>query len=651
MKLISTLSAIVLLGAITPAYSQIAFSEDFEGVTTPALPGTFTQNTTSTKTGWKTHTGTLAFTNLDWAVPAHTIYAVVDDWNSDPDANGLTSLITPYIDLTTLTKPYLSFEYYFIQAGYNGGARENCTVEITKDSGVTWVPIDTLAGDPDNWQRSHTNLSAYIGEPAVQFAIRYRDGGAKLIGAAVDNIKVFDPPAKDVELSDVSPLPGESASYKLGGGNVTISGNIFNNGSDAITGYTIHYQQGMGSVVSDVVTGVNIPPFTTASFSAPTAYVMPTTVGEYPMNIWIELTGDNNALNDSGKTTLTAVSFMPNKKILAEEGTGTWCGWCPRGHVFMDSIANSTTHRESFSLVAVHNNDPMVVSAYDSKLGGLIGGYPSMVIDRRDEVDPSELFTVYAEQKDNFGFADITLTDIPVSGFNLSIKASVKPAIDLSGDYRLAMVLTQDDVRGTGAGWAQANYYSFQSANQPLKGSGLDWQQEPNNVPAEKMHYNHVARAILPNPDGAAGSLPATMTAGTTYDYTFNAVMQPFWHRYNMHVIVMIIRNSDGQVLNSNNMVLPLGMNDVNAGITEFTVFPNPAVNTAYVDFSLEQTSNVNVVVTDMMGRTVQSVNKQNFASGKHRLNIDLANLSNGIYNVSLQTDNGTISTRLSVVK
>src|SRR5690606_9860816 len=139
-----TISAIMLLGVLTPGYSQVAFSEDFEGATVPALPSSLTQNTTSVKTGWKTHTGSLAFANLDWAIPAHTIYAVVDDWNSDPDTNALTSLITPNIDLTTLTKPYLGFEYYFIQAGYNGGARESCIVEISKDTGVTWVPIDTL---------------------------------------------------------------------------------------------------------------------------------------------------------------------------------------------------------------------------------------------------------------------------------------------------------------------------------------------------------------------------------------------------------------------------------------------------------------------------------------------------------------------------
>src|SRR5690606_19016369 len=167
------------------------------------------------------------------------------------------------------------------------------------------------------------------------------------------------------------------------------------------------------------------------------------------------------------------------------------------------------------------------------------------------------------------------------------------------------------------------------------------------------MHYNHVARGIFPGPDGASGSLPASMTAGTSYDYTFNVAMQPIWHRYNdqMHAVVMLIRNSDGHVLNSNNIVVPLGIENKDAGISAFTVFPNPASDKAIVNFSLANASDVNVVVTDMMGRTVQVVNKSEFAAGKHQMNINLAGVAAGVYNVTLNTDNGMVSTRLSVVK
>ena len=47
----------------------------------------------------------------------------------------------------------------------------------------------------------------------------------------------------------------------------------------------------------------------------------------------------------------------------------------------------------------------------------------------------------------------------------------VKPALDLNGDYRLALVITEDNVHGTGTGYDQHNYYSNQSQNLPLSGA------------------------------------------------------------------------------------------------------------------------------------------------------------------------------------
>src|SRR5690606_990733 len=115
-----------------------------------------------------------------------------------------------------------------------------------------------------------------------------------------------------------------------------------------------------------------------------------------------------------------------------------------------------------------------------------------------------ELVNLFNSEKDNFGYADITLTNIPVGEFGFSVKASVRPAVDLAGDYRLALVLTEDDVHGTTSQWAQTNYYSYQSANLPLVGAGFDWQQQPAKVPADEMYYDFVARQVFPDPNGAA---------------------------------------------------------------------------------------------------------------------------------------------------
>lgn len=651
MKFIAAILIALIAGWSNPVFCQVYFSEDFETVTTPALPLGWSTTTTGT-TGWETHSGAKIFTGT-WAIPAHTQYAVVDDWNNPADINNPGKIFTPIINLSTATNPYLSFDYYYTGASYMGGA-ESCIIEVSTNGGAFYSMFAFLTAKyAGGWHTIYLDASAYAGQTNVSFAITYMDGNDTLMGAAIDNIKVFDPPANDIELKTISPVPGGLTAYGVATANISLGGTIFNNGLSTITSFALNYREGSGPVITDNITGLNVPPFTSSPFSAITPFTLPATLGDYNLNFWAELPGDTNHLNDNAATVLTTVTHMPVKKILAEEGTGTWCGWCPRGAVYMDSLANNF-YKSSFSLVAVHNADTMTVPAYDAKIDSIVSGYPSVAIDRRQEVDPNKLINVYNQQKDYFGYADIVLSYLPATGNNYALKVSVTPVINMAGDYRLALALTENYVSGVSAAWEQENYYSFQMGNIPLTGAGLDWQAEPKKVPASKMHYNHVARGIFPDPNGDFGSLPATMTAGTTYNYTFNIPLETWWDRSNdkMHAVVMLIRNADGHVLNSNNTVVPpLGISDVDAGINHLAVYPNPANDKAYINFTLAEKSTVQIKVTDALGRVMNSISKPGMENGAHKLGIDLSTLSNGIYNVTVQTEKGNISTRLSVIK
>lgn len=638
-----------MTGFIQPCYSQIYFIEDFETVTVPALPGGWT--TTGT-TGWKTYSGAKIFTN-GWMIPAHSQYAVVDDWNNPADINNPGRISTPSINLSAAVSPYLYFENYYTQASFMGGS-ESCIIEVSTNGGTFYTLFAFLPGKfAGGWHPIYLDVSAYAGQSNVQFAISYMDGNDTLMGAAIDNIKIFEPPADDIELRSISPVPGGFTAYGLANGNINLGGTVFNAGLSTITSFTLKYKQGSGPVVSDNITGLNLAPFTSAPFSAVTPVTLPATLGDNNINLWAELPGDSNPLNDSGTTILTTVPYMPLKKILAEEGTGTWCGWCPRGAVYMDSIAKNF-YNNSFSLVAVHNADTMTVPSYDAKLDSLIVGYPSVVIDRRQVIDPNKLIDVYNTQKDYFGYADITLANIlPISYPVYQLSVDVKPVVDLTGDYRLALVITENGVKGTGPAWEQENYYSYQMNNIPFTGAGLDWQAEPKKVPASKMRYDHVARAIFPDANGATGSLPLSMTAGNTYSYTFNVALNFVWFPYqqDMHAVVMLIRNVDGQVLNSNSIALPVGISDVNAGILDFTVFPNPANQTASINFFLEETTDIKVHLTDVIGRTVQVIEKDNLQAGAHSLNVDVSQQVSGLINVTLRTAKASMSARLTILK
>lgn len=646
MRKISTLFAAGLLLSVS-SIAQTVMLQNFESVAPPALPGGWLQQTKAT-TGFKTYTGSIT-ANGSWVCPAHTIYAVIDDWNNNEN-NDSTMLLSPVFSLAGKTGAYLNLDYYYVQAQYSStGQKEEAYIQMSTNGGASWVVIDTFKGKASEWQSKYISLAAYNNTPNLMLSFKYKDNGtAQLPGIALDNIKVFVPAANDAVLTDVTPKLASPKAYGAISTAVTIGGTVLNNGSTPITSFIVKYQQGANPPVTNTVTGVNITSFTSQAFTCSNQYTLPGTLGDYPVKVWVELPGDADNTNDTGNTALTTVSFMPNKKILVEEGTGTWCGFCPRGAVYMDSLHN--TYPNKYSLIAVHNGDPMVVAAYDAFMGGLIGGYPEVVVDRRDIIDPSDLIDNYNEHKDDFGFADITLTDVAASNFDYAIKVTVKPAIDLSGDYRLALALTEDDVHGTGSTWDQSNYYSSGNYG-PLNGAGFAWHTQPSKVPADKMFYDFVARAIVPSTGGAAGSLPATMTAGTNYDYTFNTTIAQPYNRTKMRAVVMLIRNSDGMVLNSNNVSIPLGITNVSAGIDKFIVYPNPATDNVYISLSLNEATNATVQVTDAMGRVVNNVANQQFEKGVHKLTVNTAALAAGMYTVKVQTAKGSLAEQLSIIK
>jgi hypothetical protein len=570
--------------------------------------------------------GDSAIVSTSWYNPAGT----ANDWIVSPSFMAASNMAIKW-DEKASNKDFPD--------GYE--VRVSTTGDAVTD--FTDVIYSTTAAESGGFTTRYASLTAYAGQ-TIYVAFRNNSNDMDLL--YIDNIATYAAPANDLGIVQVTPAASSPKHYGVNNSNMTLGGTVFNFGTSAVTSYTIKYQQGAGPVVSNPVSSVNIPAFGSANFTVTTPYTLPSTLGDYPIQMWVELAGDANNSNDSGNTVVTSVAFMPAKRIFIEEGTGTWCGWCPRGAVYMDSLWNN--YQSQVSLVAVHNGDPMVVSAYDAFIGARIGGYPSVLVDRMEEMDPSNLIDAYNTYKENFGFADIALTYVPSPGFSFSVKADVKPAIDLTGDYRLVLVLAEDNVTGKGAGWGQSNYYSGYA---PLSGAGHNWFTEPSTVPDSKMEYDFVARHIVPSPGGEASSLPSTLTAGTTYDYTFNTTIRADYRRDNMRAIVALIRNSDGAVLNSNVMNVPLGISDVAAGVEQFIVFPNPATNHCTVKFTLAAGSEIGLTVTDLTGRQVKTVAAQEFSAGKHSVNINTNDLPTGIYNLAIKTDKGVMTQKLSVVK
>jgi hypothetical protein len=641
------LSAAACLALGVSSYGQ--FTENFETTSGTALPVGWTQVVAtpppSDSVGWNSGTNT-TLGSTDFPMFTHTRYVAVNDDKYGGAANTNTLLISPTFSLGAGSW-WLKFACSYIKGTYMS-ITEAATVEVTTNGGTTWTVVSTLDANASLWwEPRYIDMSAYAGMSNVQIGFRYKDNGGWVFGWGIDDIEVFSPPANDLNFVAIAPTTGTPASYGLGGSNITILGQIENLGGTTISSFDCKYVFNGGAVVTNAISGLSIAPFTTGTFTVTTPVTLPSAVGPYQLQVWAELAGDANVANDSvGLDTLQTVAFMPAKVMAVEEGTGTWCQWCPRGRVYMDSL--HTLYGDGVSLVAVHNNDPMEVTAYDAWMGTQIGGYPSVMVDRRYELDPSQLLDAYTAFHDDFAFA--TVSAVPtLTGSSLSVAVTVKPAINING-AKLALVITENNLTGTTSAWAQANAYSGSSTNF-LTGAGINYNALANPIPASQMVYDMVGRSIDPSATGGA-VLPASMVYNTDYSYTFTKTLDATWSVPELHGIVLLLDGSNGAVLNSANFALTVGVANVDAGVNNFAIVPNPASTTANVVFDLKQSGNVQADVYDMLGRVVYSVPATHMSAGAGRIAIPLDNnFTSGMYSVKVQTENGIVTGKFNVVK
>ncbi len=157
--------------------------------------------------------------------------------------------------------------------------------------------------------------------------------------------------------------------------------------------------------------------------------------------------------------------------------------------------------------IAVHNNDPMLVSAYDG--GAAFSGFPGMNVDRELKgVDPGPSgINGFVTSRKNIPTPVKLSGDYSISGTQLTANVNGQFFINNPNtNFKLAVVVTEDGVKGTAAGYAQKNYYAG-AGNGAMGG----FENLPETVPAAQMIYDPVGRALLSGYQGQDGSVPAEL--------------------------------------------------------------------------------------------------------------------------------------------
>jgi len=586
--------------------------------------GTYTSGQFSVEMWMKVQAGKGAYFNIQGASPIGSMYSVECFFKADQSI-----VMSNTTDGTVLTGSYTQGVWF----------KYNLNIDMNTN---TWeVLVDGVS------QGTFSNANNQVWAIDI-FPVN--SDAPNLSGYFIDDFTTTYTPYVAVGLDLAT--TGMSMTGNIAGVNQNPSMTVKNLGTTAITSFDMMVDYN-GIQQTDNITGVNIASLSSYTFTF--SHPINLAAGSNPLVATVSNvngTTDDVASNDSKTWTINPIVPALGKVVVAEEGTGTWCQWCPRGAVFMDKF--TTQYAGVFAGIAVHNGDVMTVTDYDA--GMALSSFPGAKVDRGTVKDPSAI------EPDILSRLMIAPTAFITNGATwdagtreLKVSVSCDFKASATSAYKVACVLTEDDVTGTASGYKQSNAYAG-GGNGVMGG----FESLPNPVPAAQMVYNHVARIISPSFTGATNSFPATVAVGEVHVVNFTFTLPASWDENNIHIIGLL-RAPNGTIDNAGTATIPeavangyvdgvstASVTELSQVDTQIQMYPNPAETYTNVVLNLKEQQNVQLNLVDITGKVLRSKN-YGILSGGQQLQIPTASLESGIYFVQITLGTTTSSLRLIV--
>lgn len=625
---------VLLLGiALLPFGANAQFSEDFNGVPTTSGIGSLPAGWTLYDQDGNTPHPQVSFIDAAWKVAVLTggNQVAISTSYYNPPGQSDDWMVTPQISVPA-TSPFLIFEAMAPNQNYADDYEVLISTTGSTPADFSTV-IHSETSPPGTLTPVAIDLSAYAGQ---QVYIAFRNVANDELYLFIDNIKVLTLPNDNLGVTGVELQP-----YSATNTNNTLDITIKNFGANVINTADIDWSDGTNNYTY-TATGLNLQPYstTTVSHSAPVNY---TSVVEKTITVTasnINGNTDSDPSDNTASTIFHTVSQVPAKYVVIEEGTGTWCGWCPRGVVAMEYMYANPALFPNFIGIAVHNGDPMVVTEYDNGAG--ISGFPGCNIDRVEKGAPvtqTGWVNSYNNRKDIVSPAEVSITagyDETTREITASVSADFYTNF-AQADMRLSVVVVEDGVTGTSGGYAQTNYYA--GGGQGAMGG---YESLPDPVPASQMIYDRVGIALLGGYDGEASSIPTAINDGDTANYSFTYTLPTDSDPSEINLVALLIDQGTGAILNANEVDLGTFSIENPVAINDIKVYPNPASEFMNISFGVDVPSDVNLNIYSTTGALVKTLDFEN-VNGKQEVHINVSDLSTGEYLVSLSTNEGAV--------
>jgi thiol-disulfide isomerase/thioredoxin len=218
----------------------------------------------------------------------------------------------------------------------------------------------------------------------------------------------------------------------------------------------------------------------------------------------------------------------PINKVIVEDYTGTWCGYCPP---VAHAIYELKEVYDNIISVGIHNNDELTIdqeSDLRSELG--ISGFPSARLNRTiswfDPYQISDVNSLLSEENNVAISIKSALENIDLE-VNLRIVSNVELV-----NHKLVIYLVESNLI-----YDQSNYFNYVE----------DSYFYNLGNPIENYSHQDVLRKSITNISGNALDLIQPLT---DYKFNFNVEISPDFVQENLAIVAIIV-DSDNNAINS----------------------------------------------------------------------------------------------------
>ena len=289
-------------------------------------------------------------------------------------------------------------------------------------------------------------------------------------------------------------------------------------------------------------------------------------IGEMPVTITIDkVNGQPNAstFNKTEGKVIVLSRIVPHK-VVVEEFTGFWCGWCPKGIVAMEKAKQ--VYGDNVIVATVQYNDALESKEYKVFANQTVASYPQAHVDRTImSVDPyygSSLYKCFGISED----IDARAAEVPVAevkaeavidGDVLTATSDVKFLYTGNAHHAVAFVLTENGMQNDN--WKQSNNL-IQWKGQPIEDLEPMFEEWINGSPEmEGVVFNDVVVAAEGIESGIYGSIPSYVNVdeSNTYKMEFDLRKNKKIMDYDeLNLCVFLFDTYTGHIINADSKSL-----------------------------------------------------------------------------------------------